>query len=118
MMDSEPPPMSPSNNDNNDSSGDELFGRVKTGTAAATAAAAVTESSGYGTDNVHRSVHRIGYKLSAEPSFCSKIREAHGFDLIVIAQLDNSLLHLDKKCSLALIILKEFCHGSCFNLQN
>merc|ERR1719322_34356 len=53
-MDSEPPPMSPSNNDNNDSSGDELFGRVKTGTAAATAAA-VTESSGYGTDNVHRS---------------------------------------------------------------
>ena len=116
-MDSEPPPMSPSNNDNNDSSGDELFGRVKTGTAAATTAA-VTESSGYGTDNVHRSVHRIGYKLSAEPSFCSKIREAHGFDLIVIAQLDNSLLHLDKKCSLALIILKEFCHGSCFNLQN
>ena len=58
-MDSEPPPMS-SNNDGNDSSGDELFGggdKTAKTEKTRTAANAVTESSGYGTDNVHRSVH-------------------------------------------------------------
>ena len=56
-MDSEPPPMM---NNDNDSSGDELFGGAKTATVAppstAAAAGGVTESSGYATDNVHRSV--------------------------------------------------------------
>lgn len=56
-MDSEPPPML---NNDNDSSGDELFGgaggaKTATVVAPSTVAAAVTESSGYATDNVHRS---------------------------------------------------------------
>merc|ERR1719322_2158572 len=78
-MDSEPPPMSPSNNDNNDSSGDELFGRVKTGTAAATTAA-VTESSGYGTDNVHRSDTMEDVKVEDEDDDDDLFKSARGLE--------------------------------------
>merc|ERR1719322_703871 len=78
-MDSEPPPMSPSNNDNNDSSGDELFGRVKTGTAAATTAA-VTESSGYSTDNVHRSDTMEDVKVEDEDDDDDLFKSARGLE--------------------------------------
>ena len=56
-------------NNDNDSSGDELFGGAKTATVAPTSTAAaaggVTESSGYATDNVHRSVILFSGKFAA-----------------------------------------------------
>ena len=51
-------------NNENDSSGDELFGgnaKTATTTVAPSTGAGVTESSGYATDNVHRSIFYTQY---------------------------------------------------------
>ena len=80
-MESEPPPMM---NNDNDSSGDELFGGGgKTATVAppSTAAAAtggVTESSGYATDNVHRSIF-FSAKLAAGKLCCFWLQKQQKF---------------------------------------
>ena len=70
-------------NNDNDSSGDELFGgaggaKTAAVVAPSTVAAAVTESSGYATDNVHRSIF-VSAKLAAGKSWCFWLQKQQNF---------------------------------------